>query len=91
VSATPSYYQREILVSFGCNVVSVTLDPYAVARLWELNDPALFHAFKKILCAGNRGAKSKTQDIQEAKDALTRWMQLEDAARGGEIATKGAE
>ena len=52
------------------------IDLYHVARLYEINDPALFHAFKKIACAGKRGAKDRTQDVQEAIDALKRWKEL---------------
>ena len=52
------------------------IDLYHVARLYEINDPALFHAFKKIACAGKRGAKDRAQDVQEAIDALKRWQEL---------------
>lgn len=54
----------------------IEIDLYAVARLWHLNDPALFHAFKKIVAHGDRGTKSSVQDIREARDALTRWLEL---------------
>lgn len=52
------------------------IDLYHVAKLYEINDPALFHAFKKIACAGKRGAKGQAQDVQEAIDALKRWQEL---------------
>lgn len=52
------------------------IDLYHVAKLYEINDPALFHAFKKIACAGKRGAKDQAQDVQEAIDALKRWQEL---------------
>mgnify|MGYP003434782628 CR=1 FL=1 len=52
------------------------IDVYAVLRLFEVTDPALFHAFKKIACAGKRGAKDQAQDVQEAIDALKRWQEL---------------
>lgn len=52
------------------------IDLYHVAKLYEINDPALFHAFKKIACAGKRGSKSQAQDVQEAIDALKRWQEL---------------
>ena len=52
------------------------IDVYAVLRLFEVTDPALFHAFKKIACAGKRGAKDQAQDVQEAIDALQRWQEL---------------
>ena len=52
------------------------IDLYHVARLYDITDPALFHAFKKIACAGKRGAKNQAQDVQEAIDALKRWQEL---------------
>ena len=52
------------------------IDLYHVAKLYEINDPALFHAFKKIACAGKRGSKCQAQDVQEAIDALKRWQEL---------------
>ena len=52
------------------------IDLYHVARLYDINDPALFHAFKKIACAGKRGSKDQAQDVQEAIDALKRWQEL---------------
>lgn len=52
------------------------IDLYHVAKLYEINDPCLFHAFKKIACAGKRGAKDQAQDVQESIDALKRWQEL---------------
>ncbi len=52
------------------------IDLYHVARLYDITDPALFHAFKKIACAGKRGTKDQAQDVQEAIDALKRWQGL---------------
>ena len=52
------------------------IDLYHVARLYDITDPALFHAFKKIACAGKRGTKDRAQDVQEAIDALQRWQEL---------------
>lgn len=52
------------------------IDLYHVAKLYEINDPALFHAFKKIACAGKRGSKGQAQDVKEAIDALKRWQEL---------------
>lgn len=55
------------------------IDVYAVHYLFEVNDPsgALQHASKKLLLSGVRtGGKSKTKDITEARDTLTRWLEL---------------
>ena len=55
-----------------------TVDVYRLIRLWEISDPELQHALKKILAAGQRGAKSAAQDVQEAIDSLVRWQQIQD-------------
>lgn len=57
----------------------VEMDVYLVHHKYEINDPsgALQHASKKILLSGVRtGGKSKFQDIKEARDTLTRWMEI---------------
>lgn len=59
------------------------VDVYRVLALFDVTDPALQHAVKKLLVAGGRGAgKDIRQDVQEAIDALLRWqeMRAEDAA-----------
>lgn len=57
------------------------VDVYRVLELFEVVDPAIQHAVKKLLCAGGRGAKTMPQDVQEAIDSLVRWqfMRKEDA------------
>lgn len=55
------------------------IDVYAVHHLFNIQDPsgALQHSSKKILLSGVRtGNKSKYKDIKEARDTLTRWLQL---------------
>ena len=48
------------------------IDVYRVLSLYEVSDPCLQHAIKKLLCAGGRGAKDIEQDVQEAIDSLER-------------------
>lgn len=57
------------------------IDPYRIADLYGMNGGPIEHAFKKVLCAGQRGAKDKARDVQDAIDSLLRWqeMQAEDA------------
>lgn len=57
------------------------IDVYRVSRLFEVNDAALDHALKKILCSGGRGVKDRVQDIEEAIDTLNRWLELEKEER----------
>jgi len=55
------------------------MDVYAVHHVFTVNDPSgcLQHASKKILLSGTRnGGKSLAQDIKEARDTLTRKLQL---------------
>ena len=58
----------------------MAIDVYRVLELFEVVDPAIQHAVKKLLCAGGRGAKTMPQDVQEAIDSLVRWqfMRQED-------------
>ena len=46
------------------------IDVYTIARLYEVNDAALFHALKKILGSGT-GEKSRAQEIREARWRLS--------------------
>lgn len=57
------------------------IDVYRVLELFEVIDPAIQHAVKKLLVSGGRGHKSMATDVQEAIDSLTRWqaMRAEDA------------
>lgn len=62
-----------------------SIDVYRVCTLFNVTDPCLQHALKKLLVAGGRGAgKDADRDVQEAIDSLKRWqaMRAEDAAKG---------
>lgn len=65
-----------------------TVDVYRVLALFNVTDPCLQHAIKKLLVAGGRGAgKDITQDIKEAIDSLERWQEMrveDDSARARE-------
>ena len=59
------------------------MDVYATHHVFGLIDTSgcLHHASKKILLSGVRtGGKDKFKDIMEARDTLTRWLQI----HGGE-------
>ena len=53
------------------------IDVYRVLSLWEVQDPCIQHAIKKLLVAGNRGYKDLEKDIQEAIDSLERWKEMQ--------------
>lgn len=60
-----------------------SIDVYRVIELFGVRHAALQHALKKVMAAGQRGAKNVDQDVQEAIDSLTRWqaMRAEDSAQ----------
>ncbi len=53
------------------------IDVYRVLDLFEVKDPCLGHAVKKLLVSGNRGGGKDTyRDIQEAIDSLERYKEM---------------
>lgn len=63
-----------------------TIDVYRVFLLFNITDPCIQHAMKKLFVAGGRGGgKDITKDIQESIDSLVRWqaMRAEEAANVG--------
>lgn len=59
-----------------------SIDVYRVLSLFNVTDPCIQHAVKKLLVAGGRGAgKDINKDIQEAIDSLARYQEIvrEDA------------
>lgn len=50
----------------------ITVDVYSVLNAFNVKCPATQHAIKKLLCAGIRGKGDKTQDLTEARDAISR-------------------
>lgn len=63
------------------------IDVYRVLSLFNVTDPCIQHAVKKLLVAGGRGAgKDIAQDIHEAIASLERWkaMRAEDQNASGD-------
>ena len=58
------------------------LDIYRILKLYEVSDPCLQHAIKKLLCAGKRGLKPQTQDINEAIQSLQRFLEMQGEDNG---------
>ncbi|SUA63240.1 Uncharacterised protein [Oligella urethralis] len=55
------------------------MDVYSVCQVFGISDPsgAIQHAIKKLLLSGVRtGNKSHYQDIEEARDTLNRWLEM---------------
>lgn len=53
------------------------IDVYRVLHLFNVTDPCIQHAVKKLLVAGGRGAgKDIAKDVQEAIDSLQRFQEM---------------
>lgn len=58
------------------------IDVYRVLQLFNVTDPCIQHAIKKLLVAGGRGAgKNIDKDIKEAIDSLARWQEMQTELR----------
>ena len=77
---------RKYLRDIGHLVIDNCIDVYAVIEAFCVKCPARQHAIKKLLCAGLRGKGDQMQDLIEARDAVTRAIQLQQA-RENEVAT----
>lgn len=55
----------------------VFVDVYDVLMAWSVTNPALQHLIKKALQAGERGHKSREQDLQDIIDGAIRAKELE--------------
>jgi hypothetical protein len=53
-----------------------TIDIYRVLQIYEVTDPCIQHAVKKLLCAGKRGYKEVEKDVEEAIMSLQRWGEM---------------
>jgi len=52
------------------------IDVYRVLDLFNVVNPCVQHAIKKLLCAGQRGAKDERKDIEEAVSSLVRCLEM---------------
>lgn len=52
------------------------VDVYRVLALFDVTDPCIQHAVKKLLVAGGRGHKDIAKDIQDSIDTLERWKAM---------------
>jgi len=66
-----SKYLREILL-----IDEKYVDVYAVLDAFNVISPPIQHAIKKLLCAGIRGKGDEIQDLNEAKDAISRAIEM---------------
>ena len=62
---TPNKYQKRLRNN-------IAIDVYDVLDAFKVDNPAVQHAIKKMLCAGQRGYKDYEQDLDEAIQSLER-------------------
>ena len=55
----------------------IFIDVYDVLMAWNVSNPALQHLIKKALQPGERGHKSREQDLQDIIDSAIRAKELE--------------
>lgn len=53
-----------------------TIDIYRVLQIYDVTDPCIQHAVKKLLCAGKRGYKEVEKDVEEAIQSLVRYQEM---------------
>ena len=68
---------------YNRKIKGVTVDVYDVLKAFDVTCPALQHLIKKALCAGLRGHKNRTQDLQDIVDSAHRaiFLHEEDESR----------
>lgn len=54
------------------------IDVYDVLRLFDVVEPALQHAIKKLLMPGKRGKGDYEQDLREAIQSITRAIEMHE-------------
>lgn len=71
-------YSREIktIIIDGIDHV-IYVDVYDVLKAFNVANPAMAHAIKKMLAPGQRGAKDTIQDMKEAIQSIERAIELE--------------
>lgn len=52
-----------------------SLDVYDVLIMFDVRDPAIQHAVKKLLACGQRGHKDVFQDLREARESINRALE----------------
>lgn len=72
----PNKYTRNMPTLDGR---TVPVDVYCVLAAFPTGSAAVDHAVKKELAPGQRGHKDRIQDLKEARDSLTRAIELEES------------
>ena len=78
---TVSKYDKQVWVRHPDDRTSKydgLIDVYDVLEAFDVRCSAVQHAIKKLLQPGNRGHKGKLQDLSEAKESLSRAIEMEE-------------
>jgi hypothetical protein len=75
---TGNKYHRKVHSVGNAMPVAIHIDVYCVLEAFSVTCPARQHAIKKLLCSGIRGKNDTRQDLVEARDAISRAIELED-------------
>lgn len=75
IAHTGDKYVRRI--HHRSSALSMEIDVYNVLEAFSVTCPARQHAIKKLLCAGLRGKGSQIDDLIEARDAISRAIELQ--------------
>jgi hypothetical protein len=66
-------------MSYKKQCKGVEIDVYDVLVAFDVTNPAIQHAVKKLLCPGQRGAKDALQDLNEALVSIERAIEIEES------------
>lgn len=66
--------------TYDRKINGVNIDVYDVLKGFNVTCPAVQHAIKKLLCAGQRGNKGERQDLREAASSIYRAIELAGGA-----------
>src|SRR6056297_1199005 len=68
----------QVSSKYQVNIKGTPCDVYDVLKAFDVRNPAIQHAIKKLLMPGRRGHKDKLQDLLEAKQSIVRAINLEN-------------
>ena len=81
VADTPNPTNKYNRCIFGLDGNSTTIDVYRVLVAFNIVDPELQHALKKLLCLGIRGKGNYDQDLDEAILSLNKLKERKEQWR----------
>ena len=68
--------KEESLGKYQRKIGGFVVDVYDILVAYNVTNPAIAHAIKKLLMPGERGHKDASTDVREARDSIDRALQL---------------